>query len=55
LTLTIDDPTAGYHQEGNDKLPARPLIPEQLPPVALREVDDAAREYVTTLIPRLNI
>lgn len=55
LTLTIDDPVAGYHQDGTDKMPARPLIPQSLPPSATREVEAAATEYVTTLINRLGL
>lgn len=55
LTLSIDDPVAGYHQEGTDKMPARPLIPDRLPPAALREIDEAGHEYVSTLIGRLNL
>lgn len=55
LTLTIDSDIAGYHQEGTDKMPARPLIPEVLPPIAVREVEEAAHEYVSTLINRLRL
>jgi hypothetical protein len=55
LTLWIDDPKVAYHQEGTDQMPARPLIPETLPPAAVREVEAAAHEYVSTLIGRLRL
>jgi hypothetical protein len=55
LTLWIDDETAGYHQDGTSQMPARPLIPTPLPASALRDVDLAAQEYVSTLIRRLGI
>jgi hypothetical protein len=50
LTLWIDNDVAPFHQEGTDRMPARPLIPERLPASALREVEDAAREHVNVLI-----
>ncbi len=55
LTLWIDDDVAGFHQDGTDRMPARPLIPDPLPPVALREVELAAEEYVSTLIRRIGL
>lgn len=55
LVLWIDDPKAPYHEEGTDRMPARPLIPEPLPTSALRDVDLAAGEYVSTLIRRLQL
>jgi hypothetical protein len=55
LTLWIDDPKAGYHQEGTDDMPARPLFPSPLPAAARRDVDTAAREYVSTLVRRLGL
>lgn len=53
LLLWIDDPVAGYHQDGNDKLPARPLMPERLPASAVRDIDEAAETYVSTLVRNL--
>jgi hypothetical protein len=50
LTLWIDDAVAPFHQEGTDKLPARPLIPDPLPASALRDIDLAAEVHVSTLI-----
>jgi PAS domain-containing protein len=50
LTLWIDDPKAPLHQEGSDRLPARPLIPDPLPVSARRDIDHAAEEYVSTLV-----
>jgi len=53
LTLTIEDPKVGFHQEGTDRMPARPLIFERLPIQAEFELKDAATEYVTDLLRRL--
>lgn len=55
LTLWIDDDVAAYHQEGTDRMPARPLIPDHLPQSAIRDVDDAAHEYVSTLVRNLGL
>lgn len=55
LTLWIDDDVAGYHQDGTDRMPARPLIPEPLPQSAIRDIDDAAHEYVSTLVRNLGL
>lgn len=55
LSLWIDDPVATYHQDGTDRMPARPLIPDRLPAVALAEVDEAAHEYVSTLVRQLGL
>lgn len=55
LILWIDDPKAPLHQEGTGRLPARPLIPDPLPPAALRDIDLAAEEYVSTLVRRIGL
>jgi hypothetical protein len=55
LTLWIDDPKAPRHQEGDGRLPARPLIPDRLPAAAIRDVDRAAEEYVSTLVRRIGL
>lgn len=55
LTLWVDDPVAAYHQEGNERLPARPLIPTPLPQAALRDVELAGHEYVSTLIRQIGL
>lgn len=55
LTLTIEDPKVGYHQEGTDRMPARPLIPDPIPAAWERDIDRAADEYVSTLIRRLGL
>jgi hypothetical protein len=55
LTLWIDDDVAGYHQDGTDRMPARPLIPENLPQSALRDIDEAAHVYVSTLVRQLSL
>ena len=55
LLMWVDDPVAAYHQEGTDRMPARPLIPDPLPQSAYREVDLAAEEYVSVLVRRLGL
>jgi len=55
LTMWIDSDVAGYHQDGTDKMPARPLIPDPLPSSARIEVDAAAHEYVSALVARLGL
>jgi hypothetical protein len=52
LTLTIHDPKISYHQEGTDKMPARPLIFSTLPPIARRELQLVAERYVREVISR---
>lgn len=52
LTLTIEDPKLGYHQTGTGRMPARPLIFENLPGAAERELKDAAEDYVRDLLNR---
>jgi hypothetical protein len=53
LTMWVDDPVAGYHQDGTTNMPARPLIPLRLPESAVVDVDLAAEEYVSTLVRRV--
>ena len=53
LTLTIRDPKLQFHQEGTSEMPARPLVFEHLPPVALAELELAAGRYVDSLLGRL--
>jgi hypothetical protein len=55
LTLSIQDPKAGYHQDGTSKMPARPIIPGRLPMGALRELDQAADEWVGDVAGRLGL
>lgn len=55
LTMWIDDPVASFHQDGTDRMPARPLIPNPLPSSARVEVDLAAVEYVSTLVRRIGL
>jgi hypothetical protein len=55
LTLWIDDEKAGYHQAGTEHMPARPLIPDPLPAAAVRDVDRAAEEYVSTLVRSIGL
>lgn len=53
LTLSVEDPKLGYHQEGGGNLPKRPVIfGDPLPPVAALELDRVAEEYVTDLLAR---
>lgn len=53
LTLTIHDPKIAYHQLGTTIMPARPLVFDRLPAAAQRELEDAGRQYVETLLARL--
>jgi hypothetical protein len=54
MTLTIDNPVASYHQEGTDKMPARPIVfGDPLPAVAAVELHEAADTYVRDLLGRL--
>lgn len=55
LTLTIEDDKAGYHQEGTEKMVARPIIPDTLPPSADAQLDEAATLYVEDLVRRLGL
>jgi hypothetical protein len=52
LTLTISDPKIGFHQTGTDRMPARPVIFENLPFAAERELQAAASDYVRDLLSR---
>ena len=52
LTLTIDDPKIGWHQQGTSTMPARPVIFSDLPGQAERELREAATEYVEDLLRR---
>jgi hypothetical protein len=53
LTLIIDDPKAIRHQEGTDRMPARPIIfGDPLPPQARTDIDRAAGKYVRDLLGR---
>ncbi len=54
LTLTIDDPKLQYHQDGTDRMPARPLVfGDPIPAVAQVELEEAADRYVTEMWSRL--
>lgn len=54
LTLTIDDPKLEHHQDGTDRMPARPLVfGEPLPLAAAAELQAAAGDYVTDLLRRI--
>jgi hypothetical protein len=54
LTLTIDDPKAEFHQEGTDRMPARPLVfGSPLPMRAELELAHAADTYVGDFLHRL--
>jgi hypothetical protein len=55
LTMSIDDPVAAFHEEGTERMPARPLIPAVLPPEWERDIDLAATEYVSTLVRDLGL
>lgn len=66
LTLIVDDSAythggktarsvAGYHQEGTDSMPRRPLIFEHFPAVAEAEVERAAERYIAETVHRLGL
>lgn len=55
LTLTIVDDTIGYHQDGTDKMPARPVIPDALPFSAEAELQLAADAYISDMARRFNL
>ncbi len=46
LELTIRDPKLEYHQTGTTKMPARPLIFDELPIQAALQLEEAAEDYV---------
>lgn len=54
LTLTIVDPKIQYHQEGTDRMPARPLLfGDPLPLVAAAQLDTAASEFIDDWLRRI--
>lgn len=55
LTLTIEDRTIGYHQDGTDKMPARPVIPDALPASAEAELELVAEAYIADMARRFGI
>ena len=44
-----------WHQLGTDRMPARPLLSEVLPPDAQLELEQAADEYVTEMAQRVGL
>ncbi len=53
LTLSIESPVLGYHQEGGGSLPKRELVfSDPLPALAALELDAVAERYVTDLLGR---
>lgn len=57
FVLKIDDPKAGFHQFGAPRagLPRRPMIPDEWPDEAERELRDKLEEYVTRMAARFGI
>lgn len=55
LTLTIEDRTIDYHQDGTDKMPARPVIPDALPASAEAELELAAEAYIAEMAHRFGL
>lgn len=55
LTLTISDRTIEYHQDGSDKMPARPVIPDELPFSAEAQLELAAEGYIQDMARRFNL
>lgn len=46
---------AGYHQWGTDAMPARPIVPEELPLEAGEEVRTAAEAWIDEMATRLGL
>lgn len=44
-----------WHQLGTDRMPARPLLGQILPPPAQRELENAAEEYVVEMARRVGL
>jgi hypothetical protein len=56
LILRINDPKAPWHQEGTSRMPARPILFDNLlPAVASAELDAAANEYAVEMARRLGL
>lgn len=55
LTLTIVDPKIGYHQEGTENMPARPVIPSSLPIDAEAQLEAAADAYCYDMLRRFGL
>lgn len=55
LTLTIVDETIGYHQDGTDKMPARPVVPDELPFSAEAELELAQEAYIQDMARRFRL
>lgn len=55
LTLTIEDRTIGFHQEGTGKMPARPVIPAELPVSAEAQLEFAAESYIGEMARRFGL
>jgi hypothetical protein len=52
LTLTIHSDYLGYHQEGTSRMPARPLVFENLPMIARAQLAGVAERYVREIVAR---
>lgn len=52
LTLEIVDPKIEFHQDGTERMPARPVVPALLPAVAYNQVQELAELYVTETLSR---
>lgn len=52
LTLRIEDEKIQYHQEGTDRMVARPLLFSRLPMLAERELTGAVERYVDDIVRR---
>lgn len=56
LTLTVTDEKIGYHQDGTDRMPARPvLFGDPLPPGAEEELRGVVEGYVDEIVAKLRV
>lgn len=55
LTLSIVDPKIEWMQDGTDKMPARPVIPDSLPVSAEAELEVAAEGYIGEMLARFGL
>lgn len=55
MTLFIIDPKIEFHQGGTDKMPARPVIPSNLPASAEAELTGIANGYVRENLRRFGL
>jgi hypothetical protein len=55
LTLTIEDRAIGFAQDGTDRAPARPVIPDEMPISFEAELEAVADLYVADMARRFGL